>query len=355
MVSSSPSDSQPDSRFARVWTRTVAVHAGNAREQWTERTSVIVALGEDEHVGFGEAAPLPGWSHESAEEAEIELQVHARAFAIRGLGAAPQTATLKSVQFALESAWLDLAAQRAGQPAWALLAGAAPARLTCNALLAEHPSEWFEAALRMVARGAHSLKVKIGWPDLSVAAQLEALRALAAAVNVPIRLDANSTFDAAQAQHLREALRGDPRFEYVEDPVRDLRELTPAGLAFAADELFLRTPDAVRALQPSDGLAALVIKPTLYGSVRGLLSEAKAARARGVRTVIAHAFEGAIAYAALCHLAFALDDPDTCMGLAAHPALRQWPNAPTNDFTLERPTRAGLGLDADAILRWLDG
>lgn len=58
--------------------------ARNARAAWTERAALWLAL-EDEagHVGYGEAAPLPGYSDETFEAARTALEAFAAALAGR--------------------------------------------------------------------------------------------------------------------------------------------------------------------------------------------------------------------------------------------------------------------------------
>ncbi len=357
MDSSSPSVSPfpPDLR-ARVFERTVRPHAvRNARMAWPERTSLVIALTDVQgHVGLGEAAPLPGVSRETLDDARAELVAMAEA------PHAAHAPSCASVRFAWGCAQLDLVSQRSGIPAWAHLAQDVPATLECNALLNCAPDRWRDEIEALMARGVRTVKLKVGFEEIGIDAHVDALLALDMALpaDIRLRLDANGAFDADEAALFRAALVG-PRYEYVEDPVTShaLHTLSGSGLRWAADQLYLDAPAAVMASGARDGLAALILKPTLLGAPTELVRIVTEARAHAVDVVLTHAFEGPIAHAALVHLAFVVAAIGTprAMGLATHDVLRLWPFvAPAHEWELERPQRAGLGLDAPRLLRWLE-
>lgn len=357
MDSSSPSVSLsvPDVR-GRVFERTVRPHAvRTARLAWPERTSLVLALTDDHgRVGLGEAAPLPGVSRETLDEARAELVSLASAPVDDAAPACP------SVRFAWDCARLDLLGQRSGRPAWSHLTGSVPATLECNALLTCRPERWRDEIESLLARGVRTVKLKVGFVGLGIDAHVDALRSLDAALpeDVRLRLDANGAFDAAEAERLRSALPG-PRFEYLEDPVESpaLHTLLAAGLRWAADQLFLDEPAAVSRRNAGHGLAALVLKPTLLGSLADLVRTVTDAHARAVDVVLTHAFEGPVAHAALVHLAFVAAGIGTprAMGLATHDVLRQWPfEAPEHEWELRRPDAPGLGLDGPRLVHWLE-
>src|ERR1700722_9728456 len=95
--------------------------AGNARRTWSTREGLIVRVHSREGgYGYGEASPLPGYSPDSLEACEGELQSAARAWqpTTLDLPSDPLDALRKAVTFAralspaavfaLESAVLDL-------------------------------------------------------------------------------------------------------------------------------------------------------------------------------------------------------------------------------------------------------
>lgn len=300
------SSSRSASRFEE---RTVRVAVQDARQTWRERTSLILMLSDAEgRVGLGEAAPLPGFSPETLDEARADI-----------LSPTPRC---PSVQFARACAELDLRGQRERKPIWALLRDDAPAALECNALVTSEPSAWLRDVTNAVADGARTVKLKVGWSDVD--AQLRALDALDRALpaHVRLRLDANCSFTPAAAARVREAL-APARFEYLEDPVADASTLRSTGIPWASDQL--AGPAQVR-----------VVKPTVTGQI-----------AFTGDVVLTHAYEGPIAYAALVHLAFAAGGT-RAMGLAPHAVLAAWPNPPPYRWQIPRPTAPGLGRQLDA-------
>lgn len=332
---------------ARTTERTVSsADAGNARTSWPTRTSLLLAVTDSTgRIGLGEAAPLPGFSRESIERARADLACLVARFEETEI-----TSLCASVQFALDTALLDLQGQREGRPVWSLLrSDPAPAALMCNGLVTGGPSVWPDEVGALLSRGVRCVKLKIAFPHLELDAHIEALRALAASLprDITLRLDANRGFSGAEARALRTAF-DDPRFEYLEDPVplAELHTLQGAGLSWAADELLLEAPERIAELGPRDGLGTLIVKPTMLGSIARLLATVKAAKGRGIDTVFTHSFEGPVAYAATAHLAFATAGAKPpAMGLAAHDVLRQWDSVgPLH--TLVRPDQPGLGIEA---------
>jgi isochorismate synthase/2-succinyl-5-enolpyruvyl-6-hydroxy-3-cyclohexene-1-carboxylate synthase/2-succinyl-6-hydroxy-2,4-cyclohexadiene-1-carboxylate synthase/O-succinylbenzoate synthase len=206
--------------------------------------------------GIGEAAPLPGLSHESADDAAAQLHALAAllhgarlppALPLLGLGGAgewlrrglglPPEALLPSTRCALEGALLsalarakdctmaDLLARGGGSAHAAAGGAAAPApAVRLNALLAcatGPPAEAAAEAAALAAAGAAAIKIKVG-RRRSPAEDAEAVRAVRAAVgpDVVLRADANRAWSLEQALVFgrRAAAAG---LEYVEEPTAD--------------------------------------------------------------------------------------------------------------------------------------
>lgn len=333
--------------------------ATNATHEWRERRSIVLMLeGDDGLIGFGEASPLPGISPDTADEAKAELEAYA----------ADKTPPTKSpsARFALETALLDLQAQREDVPLWQLFADATQsehsspaayeAPLACNALVMGSPDTWHDEARELAARGFRTIKLKIG-KDFD--AELTTLVELAerGPANVRFRVDANGVLTLKQAEKLRGTL-SPTRFEYIEDPVavKSSSKLAAEGLPVALDA-FVTSPETFAQAAKLAAVRALAIKPTCFGSITALL--ATAAETPQIELALSHAFEGPIAWAASVHLALALPKVTAC-GLARHGVLSAWPSVlPELDAApaarLPRPVCAGLGIKAPALRRWLDG
>jgi L-Ala-D/L-Glu epimerase len=349
----------------------------------------------DGRSGWGEASPLPGHAEESPAGAAAALLSAAASppfrsrleevagdplaavgtWGVTGRLSGPASELLAaplpaSARAALVSALLDLAGRASGAPVRALLgaravrpAGLAPVSL--NALVPlEEPEPAAEAARAAVRRGIATLKAKLG-PASRFERDLAALRAIRDAVGdgVAIRLDVNGLWSVAEARRLLPVLAGELAPEYVEDPVPpdDLAELAGAPVPLAADAA-LRAPERAERLLASGTVAVLVLKPALLGGLDRCLDLARHGAARGLASVVTHAFEGPVGHAAACELALALRNgaappgpgavPPAC-GLDAHPALAAWPQVRVPQL---RPASvapvdvSGLGVDPSVLL-----
>jgi len=280
------------------------IEPGGAARARTVREALLVELRDERGaIGLGEAAPLPGVSPDTLEDAE--RAVAAFSLETLALPAAP------AARFALETALLALEAQRAGTTIARLLGGTTDA-LPCAVVV-----DTLDAARAAIAAGATVLKLKVG-PGLDVA-----WIAAVAALGVRLRLDANGAWSLDEARAHLAALAGLP-IDFVEEPCRDARallpglvgRLEPAG-AIALDESLVGD----HAIDPR--LAAVILKPTLLGGLRACLALAAAARAAGVPAIVTHALEGPIGTAACAELALALGGAHAA-GLAPHAGIAGW-------------------------------
>jgi L-alanine-DL-glutamate epimerase-like enolase superfamily enzyme len=284
--------------------------------------------------GFGEAAPLEGFGHDSAEHALTVLGEVVGPGLEVPLGQTPEAATSSllravgslagaspSACFALEAALLHLASARLGAPVASLLAplagNDAPSSVEVSAL-ARSSEPVGSAVERELARGARVVKAKLG-AKVPSDAELEALaRVLAAHPGARVRFDANGAWTLAEASEaLCRLARALP--ELVEQPVApgSLAALGAQAVPWAADES-LAWPDEVPALVGSPACAAFVLKPALLGVGRSL-ELARAAREAGKRVVVTHAFDGPVGLLAARAVAQAVHA--VASGLEAHEGL----------------------------------
>ena len=298
------------------------VVAGN---QVVERSGFAICLrGEDGKSGWGDIAPLPGFSQESHEDARenaeellpkwagVELPASLDALEpIENLlqGAFP------SVRFAFESACLHLMAAAAGLPLSKLLASGAASTISINALLAGSPHELAIQAVYARDSGYRTAKIKVGrgTVDEDVARVKKVWEVTGP--SVAIRLDANRAWSLDQCRQFAGQLDGLP-VEYVEEPLARPVDLASfhavTGLPLGLDETVDDTPVSV--WESYAGVAALVLKPTLLGLFRTLRLGRRAAE-RGIKPVISASFESGVGLATLVQLAAALCGPDTAAGL----------------------------------------
>lgn len=232
----------------------------------TSRSGLLLALGDRRgRFGLGDAAPLPGLSHESLDDVTAQVRARGRAVVARlaawpidDLAAlpAPQLAPfledlLPALGQALEAAILDLAA-------------VSPSALRTAHLLDDDGSE--------DDRVAGVVKVKVGRRELVWECERVAhLRER----GLRVRLDGNRRLDV-QATHALADAAGDA-LEFFEEPTPPslLSGVhVPLALDETLDETLAALPDtasdatlhaALRALPPS---RVWVVKPTILGPAR---------------------------------------------------------------------------------------
>ena len=341
------------------------------------RESVRIRLRHaDGTMGLGEALPLPGYSRDDADAAELALGTIAARVAGDGLAVpegpsargsraawldaalaplAQWLASAPSARFALECALVDLLSRRERVSAAHWLAGGRTLQeVPISVLLPDDPREAIAAAAAAAARGHGVIKLKIARPDLApadedalfeaVRAAADASRLLSAGQRVLLRLDANGALDPALAPARLAALQRHG-IELVEEPVAGAALLTLAALPlpWAADESLAdgALAEALLALPPGRRPAALVLKPAQLGLARCLVL-AETAAARGLGLIVTHSLDGDLGHAAACALAAALPVPPWPCGLAPHAGLRH-PSAALP--WLPAPVAAGLGVD----------
>jgi o-succinylbenzoate synthase len=312
----------------------------NAHSVWSERSSLeLVLSATDGSMGWGEAAPLPDYSQDGLHDAEralaglavAQLAALAEVDDARMLldaAAALIPAHQPSARFALETALLDRAAQRAGQPLWFTLAALARSSACAGtpvapvedlaeaksvALCALLPSGDRSASLalahRHLAAGVTCFKLKVG-PDHLTSDQEATLAGLRAELGarVNLRADANGSLSPAGLRSSLEQLAAHD-LEFLEEPLAgaEPEQLGDSPCALALDESLQRMPPAALARwlgQPA--LRVLVLKPTALGGLGACIELARVARAHGREVVVSHALEGPIGWAACGHLALAL-------------------------------------------------
>ncbi|MEM8934173.1 MAG: enolase C-terminal domain-like protein, partial [Acidobacteriota bacterium] len=236
----------------------------NANEQWDQRMGLLLAvLADDERIGAGEATPLPGYSPESFFKAWSALGTWAEAAEGRELFDLDDVAAmvsvipvhLPSVRFAVETALLDLLAQKERCPIADVLArgdygpGLAdadvqvPTTLPVATLVSVDGPGYDDpvaVARRHLDHGVAALKIKVG-RDGRFDDERRGLDALRSALGDAweLRLDANGAFPIASVdQCLTSLAEFTPSF--IEEPLSggDLFVVCDPPIPVALDETF---------------------------------------------------------------------------------------------------------------------
>ncbi|WP_161538923.1 o-succinylbenzoate synthase [Escherichia albertii] len=281
------------------------------------RDGLYVCLRDGEREGWGEISPLPGFSQESWEEAQSALLTWVNGW-LTGDCALPE---MPSVAFGVSCALAELAdaLPQAANYRAAPLCNGDPDDLILK--LADMPGE-------KVA------KVKVGLYE-AVRDGMVVNLLLEAIPDLHLRLDANRAWTPLKGQQFAKYVNPDyrDRIAFLEEPCKtrdDSRAFArETGIAIAWDES-LREPDFTFAAE--EGVRAVVIKPTLTGSLDKVCEQVQAAHALGLTAVISSSIESSLGLTQLARIAAWLT-PDTIPGLDTLDLMqaqqvRRWPGSP---------------------------
>lgn len=361
------------------------------RQALDERRSILVVLrSELGATGLGEAAPLPGYSPDTLDEAWqalerssaeplLEAARRGGVAALEGVLDAQQLAA--SARFALETATLDAVAQEGasrgllgwrecmagpyeyeGRASHDVGVGQQLHRSGLGGLVGVEATRASALALR--GRGVGTIKLKASGVD--PAGEASWLRELGRELGAVLRVDLNGALALERAPAALEAYAA-AGVELVEEPCAGaaMLALGAGPVPWFADEALVDAALAERLLA-HPGCAGLVLKPTLLGGVGRCLGLAKRAIEAGKRAILSHCFEGPVGLAAVAELALAVGAmeraagrPPLAMGVDQHAGLAAYPEIVLSQLpesSSEGPLsildreRIGLGIEAEALL-----
>jgi len=255
------------------------------------REGVVIRLAtESGRAGFGEAAPVPGFSAESVEAIAARLRGNGEAFSVTDLSEI--TRGTPALRWALENA---LARPVAPALREIEVAGLLPAGEAA-----------IEAIERERANGKRVFKWKIG--VASVDQEIAWAENLAAALpgGAKLRLDANGGLGEAFPEWLAWCAGRRELIDYLEQPLAPGDEAAMMALAAAANVPIALDESVAGVDQLIDRAAAcpaaiLIVKPSLLGSLRRFVEWRQAHPDR--RVIYSSCFETAVGYRAAWALA----------------------------------------------------
>jgi len=321
------------------------------------RSGLLIALEDRQgRRGYGDAAPLLGFSSDSLEDAEQALRrVLANHGPLRGAtfdNAAEIDALLQqlglppSAAHALDQALLDLLAQEQGLPLCRLLADTCRESVPVHALV-----HGYEDAARAASDGFSCFKTKVGVSHLDDDdVRVRNIRR-AIGKQAELRLDANGAWGdrttalAAIERLARHTLQG------VEQPVPahridllvEVRAFSPVPIA--ADEAVRSAADLDTVIQ-RNAADAVVLKPMLCGGLQRTLALARRAVAAGLAVSVTGTFESSIGRVGALHVAAAIPGRLWSCGLASDSLLSEdvTPGPRACAGVLLVPSGPGLGV-----------
>jgi len=314
-------------RGAQVYRWQIPMDAGVVlRERRLKtRDGLFVHLRQGDRQGWGEISPLPGFSLESLAEAEAALLAWVNAWRE---GISPALPDMPSVAFGISCALAELDGT---------LPDAADYRAA--PLCSGDPDELFESLAAMP--GEKVAKVKVGLYE-AVRDGMVVNLLLEAIPDLRLRLDANRAWTPLKAQQFAKYVNPDyrDRIAFLEEPCKtrdDSRAFAQeTGIAIAWDES-LREANFEFVAEP--GVTALVIKPTLTGSLDKVREHVAATHALGLTAVISSSIESSLGLTQLARIAAWLT-PQTIPGLDTlnlmqSQLVRRWPGNPLPHLHIE--------------------
>ncbi|TNV21475.1 o-succinylbenzoate synthase [Buttiauxella sp. B2] len=314
-------------RSVELWRFQVPMDAGVVlRERRLKtRDGLLVRLTDGDKQGFGEISPLPGFSAETVDDAQQTAQVWLQAWQAGGCGELPE---MPSVAFGLSCALAEISGE---------LPQAADYRTA--PLCTGDPDELF--GMLAAIPGEKIAKVKVGLYE-AVRDGMVVNLLLEAMPDLRLRLDANRGWTPLKAQQFAKYVNPDfrPRIAFIEEPCKtreQSREFArETGIAIAWDES-LREPDFEFVAE--SGLSAVVIKPTLTGSLAKVRQQVEQAHSLGLTAVISSSIESSLGLTQLARIAAWLT-PQTLPGLDTLSLMqaqlvREWPDSPLPCWSLE--------------------
>jgi O-succinylbenzoate synthase len=306
-------------RSAQIWRYSLPMEAGVVlrNQRLKSRDGLVVRLCEAGSEGWGEVAPLPGFSLESLAEAERQTLDWVDDWLA---GNNPDWPSAPSAAFGLSCAQAELT----GVLPLAAEYRAAP-------LCTGDPDELF--AMLQALPGDKIAKVKVGLYE-AVRDGMVVNLLLEAIGDLRLRLDANRGWTPLKARQFAKYVNPEvrSRIAFIEEPCQtreQSREFArESGIAIAWDES-LREADFTFEAEPH--LAAVVIKPTLTGSLEQVQQQVTQARAAGLEAVISSSIESSLGLTQLARIAAWLT-PGTLPGLdtlslMAAQLVRSWPGS----------------------------
>ncbi|MGG4664210.1 o-succinylbenzoate synthase [Providencia vermicola] len=304
-------------RKAKIYSFSLPMEAGVILryQRLKTRDGLLVCLQDGDNEGWGEISPLPEFSQETLEEATAETIVRLNEWVKDGkISDSP----LSSVAFGCSCAVAELTGELPKDADYRK----AP-------LCSGDPDDLILSLDAM--EGEKVAKVKVGLYE-AVRDGMVVNLLLEAVPELKLRLDANRSWTRTKADGFAKYVNPDyrDRIAFLEEPCKTREE----SLQFAADTgINIAWDESVREegfkVEAQAGVAAIVIKPTLTGSLAYCRSLVEDAHRLGLQAVISSSIESSFGLTQLARVAHWLT-PNTIPGLDTvsliqSQLIRPWP------------------------------
>ena len=254
------------------------------KQPLTIREGLIIQLKQQGKIGLGEIAPLPGFSQESLKEAQA---------AVIKWALKPHSLWDRlppSVAFGISCAFAELHGELGSESNF-------QSAILCDGNFATFSEK--------IAQQSQPLgKIKVGFnhkQEGNLANQL-----FEQFPDLTLRLDANRAWTLSQAVEFAEQIAKPhrSRIQFIEEPcqlpAQSLQFAAQTGIAIAWDET-VREPKFC--VQKAENLNAIVLKPTLIGSLNKCINLIKQTHQLGLNAVISSSIESTLGLSQLARIA----------------------------------------------------
>ncbi|MCX6580859.1 MAG: o-succinylbenzoate synthase [Candidatus Aminicenantes bacterium] len=301
----------------------------------TAREGLVIELtGVDGTRGYGEIAPLEGFSAETLEQAgqqilelaeklpgvvfDVEFNKPGRRFPV--IHELPGN-LYASVCFGLETAVIHLLENSLNKSFPEIISQNPKKQIPVNALLHTDISQpgvgVGEEVVKLLANGFKTIKIKVGRGSLAGDMEIVNRASEALPLGVRLRLDANRLWNFETAMEFGKKV--DKRFiEYIEEPfiIDGIGQIpvfySQTGIGVALDESLNSIISS--GLDMPVGVVAFILKPTLLGGFGKTGELVDLAMGYGIKPVISSCFEVGPGFMALLKMAAAIEG-DSASGL----------------------------------------
>ncbi len=294
------------------------------------REGFVMRVLDDGLAGYGEIAPLDGFSHETvagAREQLLQLADKLKGLYVVGevlhrsadiSDAIPVVDLHASVVFGMETAALGLLEAQVKKIFPAMVRRNSLDAVPINGLLnMTRPDASVETEVqRLMERGFKTIKVKVA--RRTVEEEIRIVNRVSELVpeEINIRLDANRLWDFDTAVHFGKSIPVE-RIEYIEEPFLDPalipRFHSTTGLPVGIDESLEHIE--FNDFQVPEGVNAFVLKPTFLGGMDRTMRFIELAKQHGLRAVITSCYETGPAFAALLNMASTIEFDNSAYGM----------------------------------------
>jgi O-succinylbenzoate synthase len=287
-----------------------------------KRKGFIVRIIDDNgYMVYGDVAPLPGFSYETYDKCEIELQRLYYSFLDKAanktefnlINEMSAFVDVPSLRFGFEQAILSLLIKQ--KEVKNLLPGKKEIKINGIISLRDE-KETLKSLDELLSKNFSTIKVKVTGEKFSE--QLKLINKITDRIDssVKIRLDPNGSWNYEETEIAVMSMDKE-KIELIEQPVDNINEIVMLSdfspIPIAVDEAIKTINDAADLIKRSN-INTFVLKPALLGGIIGIINLIKSAAKLGKKIIISSAFESVIGRSALSLLA-ALTEGDYAHGL----------------------------------------